>query len=195
MPNVYKLPQGIDFTFETERLLIRPLAEQDREFFVGLHTDEKIMKHNGGVVVPLLANKKFNSAINLNNKNTLEFNTLAIVDKFSHCTLGIMMIFQPPELYLKKQTETGIVLTRLAQGKKIPEEAISGLLSYTFKTLDIARIIARFNKTNLATKKFIQKLGFSFDKSQESTNAFMIYYDNKQWLKKQLNARTCKLFE
>ncbi len=35
-------------SFTTERLLIRPLAEQDKDVYISLYTDAKIMRNIGG---------------------------------------------------------------------------------------------------------------------------------------------------
>jgi RimJ/RimL family protein N-acetyltransferase len=44
---------------------------------------------------------------------------------------------------------------------KIPEEAMQALIGYAFDALELDRIHAFYNRKNFATKRFVDKLGFS----------------------------------
>jgi RimJ/RimL family protein N-acetyltransferase len=167
-------------TFSTERLVIRPLLAEDELFFCQLYTDNKVMRHTGGAIKLeqakasfqrcLLANQHVEhgkaktvltwAIVCGNNGNILGLQTLAFVTRPYNET-----IINTDKQAGVKQTEIGIMLAREANGKKIPEEALGALIKYAFTTLQLDRIHAFYNRKNFATKRFVDKLGFSAAKT------------------------------
>lgn len=174
-------------TFSTERLLIRPLIADDEMFFCQLYTNNKVMRHTGGAIKLEEAKASFKHCLRANqydlhgkaktvltwtivcgnNGHILGLQTLAFVTRPYNKT-----IINTEKKVGIKQTEIGIILAREANGKKIPEEAMQALIEYAFNTLQLNRIHAFYNCKNFATKRFIDKLGFS--------TAKIIVQQNKQ---------------
>ncbi len=50
-------------TFETERLIIRPLTQDDKTMFCALNSDDKIMRYVGKTLTPEKAESAFNNAM------------------------------------------------------------------------------------------------------------------------------------
>ncbi|MCH2055845.1 MAG: GNAT family N-acetyltransferase [Thalassotalea sp.] len=175
-----------ELTFETERLTVRPMRDEDRDFFVSLHTDEKIMKLTGGKLSEEVAHKKFRNAIDLNSTQSFTFKTWTVFDKKKNVPVGIQVLFRPSTPSSASSLEIGIILSRLFQGKGLPEEAMGGLMEFAFKTLGTKKIVATFSHNNLATKRFVRKLGFQFLPRTSDDNSFHIYFNADDWTKKLL---------
>ncbi|MCW8832880.1 MAG: GNAT family N-acetyltransferase [Colwellia sp.] len=155
-------------SFTTERLLIRPLAEQDKELYISLYTDEKIMRNIGSPLSQDAAEKAFDKTIIAMKKTPVKVMTWAIVNVDNNEGVGLQALnWQTPEI-----AEIGIMLLRHTNGRLLPEEAMGALMEYAFNYLSINIITAKYAKKNLATKRFVKKLGFT-----EIKNAT---YDNTQ---------------
>lgn len=143
-------------SFTTERLLIRPLAEQDKELYLSLYTNAKIMRHIGTPFTVEVAEQAFSKTIRAMNKPNPTVMTWAIVSLTTEKTIGIQALNRQS----KDSAEIGIMLLRVSNGKLIPEEAMGSLMEYGFNQLNLQSIIAHYAKVNLATKRFVKKLGF-----------------------------------
>jgi len=181
-------------SFTTERLLIRPLAEQDRNFFCLQFTNEKVMRHTGGTLTEEQAEKAFQRALNANERakkgGKKSLLTWAIVCLKQEIVIGTQTlsflirphnkkIIQQAEESGIKHTEIGIMLSPSANGKLFPEEAMGALMEYAFTQLSICRINAFYDSKNIATKRFVKKLGFSEVKTlNDNYNAANLKSDN-----------------
>ncbi len=83
------------------------------------------------------------------------------------------------------------MLAPKSNGKLYPEEAMGALMEYTFSQLKYNRVNAFYDSKNLATKRFVNKLGFTPAKEfmSESDNKNTIktsyhYYDHQHWQQK-----------
>ncbi|REL26344.1 N-acetyltransferase [Thalassotalea euphylliae] len=166
--------------FETDRFIIRPMQESERDFFISLHIDENIMKYTGGAVSEKTANAKFNNSIKLNQSEKITFKTWTIVAKENRQAIGIQVLYQPQQVMEPFTREIGIMIAKSSQGRLIPEEAMGALMEYAFSELSITRIIARFSVENIATKRFVKKLGFLFNK-QPTSGSYSVYFDKMHW--------------
>ncbi|PKG83192.1 N-acetyltransferase [Colwellia sp. 75C3] len=189
-------------SFTTERLLIRPLLADDEDFFCYQLTNEKVMRHTGGSLSSEEANKAFQRylranqrAINGGKKSVI---TWAIVCLKSETIIGTQTLsflilphnaitMNETEVTDIKQAEIGIMLSPKANGKLFPEEAMGALMEYAFTQLKISRINAFYNSRNLATKRFVNKLGFNpatavNDHSKSIDHTHYQYFDHEQWL-------------
>jgi len=200
LPSKYKLPEGINFTFETERLLIRPLEEKDREFYISLYTDAKIMRHICEPFTLEQADKAFNATLKAMNKAVETLNAMTmtwIVDDIeSTQSFGIMSVdFRNRNINVVKQKlthagccEFGIILMQQSHGKGLPNEAIIGLAKFTLTYFKVARIYCTYNKKNLAVSRFIKKIGFVKPTEIISLNSGTEYqYLPIDWLKNLIN--------
>lgn len=189
-------------SFTTERLLIRQLAETDREFYCQLYTDAKVMRSIGKPMTASTANKAFNRSLKALSREKKSVLTWAIITKETNNIIGIQALSwqKPPYELIQKtsnniekktennainQTEIGIMLATKANGQLYPEEAMGALMEYAFNYLFIDRINAFYASKNLATKRFIKKLGFHYDATQqpENTNDYYQYFDKIHWQK------------
>jgi len=188
-------------SFTTERLLIRPLAEQDESFFCQQYNNDKVMRHAGGALPLIEANKIFFNSLKANQRaiegTKKSVMTWAIVCKSSNSIIGTQafsFLIKPhntsvmEQMAVKKiqQAEIGIILAPKANGKLFPEEAMGALMEYGFTYLELDKINAFYESKNLATKRFVKKLGFIYNpalQNNDSGNSYQ-YADKKQWQQK-----------
>ncbi len=177
-------------SFTTQRLLIRPLAEQDKAFFCQQYTDAKVMRNISKPMSLPDAEKTFLRSLRANTRSKKTVLTWSIVCLDTNNIIGSQALSwqkpsHPPKPSKKEfnQAEIGIVLAQKANGKCFPEEAMGALMEYGFNYLSIDRINAFYARKNLATKRFVKKLGFVFDAAQqpENTNDSYQYFDKAQW--------------
>jgi ribosomal-protein-alanine N-acetyltransferase len=181
-------------SFTTERLLIRPLQTEDEAFFCRQFTNEKVMRHTGGTLSLEDANKAFQRslranerAINDGNKSVLTWARLCLNTETIIGTQTLSFLIRPHNKKIIQQaeesgikhTEIGIMLSPSANGKLFPEEAMGALMEYAFTQLSICRINAFYDSKNIATKRFVNKLGFSEVKTlSDNYNAANLKSDN-----------------
>ncbi|WP_170235888.1 GNAT family N-acetyltransferase [Colwellia demingiae] len=171
-------------SFTTERLLIRPLAVQDKALYLSLYCNAKIMKNIGEPLSLESAQKAFHNTLKAMDKTMPKVLTWAIVNKITNETIGIQALSESSQDDFKI-AEIGIMLSTKANGKQFPEEAMGALMEYGFHHLLLMRINAVYACKNLATKRFVNKLGFRFNnqpQGDEDNNEYQ-YFDQRQWNK------------
>ena len=188
-------------SFTTERLLIRPLLAEDETFFCQQHTNKKVMRYTGGTLSKEGASKAFQRSIRANErannggkKSLLTWAILCLKDEVIIGTQTLSFITRPYNAEIMqhadingiKQTEIGIILCPKANGKMFPEEAMGALMEYAFAQLEIECINAFYNSRNLATERFVNKLGFrvSSDFQQKNSSTRYQYFHHSQWQQK-----------
>lgn len=157
-------------TFESERLLFRPLAEEDRSMFISLFTDVNIMRYIGDTLDEQTAISTFETALKNNLKANQKYNTWAIIEKINQKSIGIIYLFKRPELHQAGDIEHGLMIERASNGKLYPEEACEKLIEYAFSIRHYKRVLAVYKDKNLATKRILKKLRFSFDETSFTGN-------------------------
>ncbi|MFD2165919.1 GNAT family N-acetyltransferase [Thalassotalea euphylliae] len=165
-----------DYTFETERLRIRPISEEDESLYVSLYTCERIMRNIGPVKTAEQAKKSFEKVVSAMRKSIVSrqpYYLFWIIElKETHQALGIQALnwCQIPLKHIdngtrihtgKNEPEIGIMLNRSAQGKQIPTEARAALLNFAFNYLNVKQIYTTFDSGNIPIARLIRKLGFS----------------------------------
>lgn len=150
-------------SFTTERLLIRPLAEQDKNVYTRLYSDAKTMRNISEPLSNIEAEQAFNKTLKAMRKDKPKAITWAIVTLDNNQCIGLQALnWQKTEV-----AEIGIMLLRNSNGKLLPEEAIGSLIEYGFNYLSLPQINACFTKKNLATARVAKKTGFTFDSTQQ----------------------------
>ncbi len=186
----YKKENTLMHSFTTERLLIRPLITEDEAFYCYQYTDKKMMRVIGPPLSQEQANSAFHRALKANENTQNKVRTWAIVDKSTNEIIGTQALSWLPTKQATKaipppfeQVEVGIMLATKANGRLLPEEAVSALMEYAFKELKIDRINAFYANINKATQRILKKIGFTYDPDvqDKSTNNGYQYFDQQQW--------------
>ena len=167
-------------TLETERLILRPLEERDRWLYRALYTDPKIMRHTAEPFTVEATDKMFDYAIKLKYQNAPKALVWVIQEQEAYRSIGIICLYKiSPDL---KGAMIGIMLIQAGQGKRYPEEAMTIVMKHGFG-FGLCQILAEFMKNNLATKRFVTKLGFEFlTKEHPDENFQYILMARNRWL-------------
>ncbi|ELO1774529.1 GNAT family N-acetyltransferase [Vibrio fluvialis] len=143
---------------ETERLILRALAEDDARDLFGIFSDHDVMKYwNSSPWVSIDEARLFiaNSVQAINSNTEV---TLGIYLKSTGQLLGKIMLFN----YAKesRRAEIGFGVSRNFWGKGIVLEAGTALIEYAFKNLQLRRIEAEIDPDNISSGKALERLGF-----------------------------------
>ncbi len=150
---------GMDFaTLETDRLILRHFTDADLVPFMAYRNDPDVARYQGWegiseaeahafiaeqkLVQPGVPGQWFQIAIALK-----EMGMLA-----GDCALKI-------NEHDERQAEIGYTLARAYQGKGIAAEAVSRILYYAFRTLELHRVIAITDCENTASIALLERLG------------------------------------
>ncbi|AAZ27985.1 GNAT family N-acetyltransferase [Colwellia psychrerythraea] len=176
--------------FTTERLLIRPLISEDEHFYCYQYTDKKMMRIVGEPLTQEQASAAFHRALKANNLEQDTVRTWAIVDKAANDIIGTQALSwlatrqtTKPSSSPIEQVEIGIMLATRANGKLLPEEAVSAIMEYGFKQLNIGRINAFYANKNRATQRILKKIGYIFEPclQDNTTDNGYQYFEQHQW--------------
>jgi len=150
------------------------------------------MRNCGGALTIEQTKKHFANALKSIKQNKKTVINWAIIEKSSNQFIGFQALsWQKPTHSPKptdvplNQVEIGIVLTTIANGKQYPEEAMGALMEYAFNYQNIDRINAFYARKNLATQRFVTKLGFIVNDKFNAPNTDDVYqyYDKTMWEK------------
>jgi len=150
-------------TFETERLLIRPISQQDQALYCSLYSNDKTMKFIGLPLTVAKASRAFNSIIKKQKLNNLYQTLWVIVFKACQSKVGIVATSQT-NLSINKQldeTEIGILLLNQYTGLKIGTEALKSLMRYLKHKTLVTKLHAFHHLKNIASDKAFRRLGFA----------------------------------
>ena len=169
-------------SFTTERLLIRPLDEQDRDLYFSLYCDEKTMRHIAKAFTHQEVEKAFNNTLKAMQKEKPKVMTWAIITLDNNECIGIQALNWQTQK-IANTAEIGIMLTAESQGQRFPEESMNALIGYAFNLLGLDKINAFYSKGNLKSKRVFDKLGFIFDVEQQpkNTNDSYQFFDKENW--------------
>ena len=183
-------------SFTTERLLISPINEQDKELYISLYTDENIMRYIDTPLSKEAAESAFSRTIKAIQKQKPSVITWTIVTLEDNKCIGIQALnWQRSQLnYSKKANipEIGIMLLPQAHKRLLAEEALGALVEYAFNHFSLNQINACFEKENIAMVRVAQKTGFSTDRTQQPTDPLQqvdsVYRESwhRQYIKTQL---------
>jgi ribosomal-protein-alanine N-acetyltransferase len=142
----------------TERLLLRPVAESDVEVLYGIFSDPTVMRYWNTAPWDNLTQAKDSIHRSIEAYQTGEFLQLGIAQKSDDRLIGTCTLFNFN--HQCKRAEIGYALARSAWGAGFMQEALSALITYAFTTLNLHRIEAEIDPHNVASAKTLERLGF-----------------------------------
>lgn len=168
--------------FQTSRLSCRPININDRSLYQRLYCCEKVMRNISPPLSIEQANTAFERAIKLQSSHKPKLMSWTIIDTSTQQAIGIQGLTWKNK-YNHTEADIGFMLLPKANGKLFPEEAMGALMEYGFSYLGINKITAHYAKANLATQRFVKKLGFTFPSTDNKTledNLIFCYAEQKQ---------------
>ena len=145
--------------FETPRLTLRRITEEDAPLILQLNSDPDIVKY---VHEPTLESEEQAINIIVNIIIPQYLNNLgrwAIHTKNNNEFIGWCGIKYKPEM---DETDLGFRLKKTAWGKGYATESAQHTLEYAFNTLNLRLITGRAHIENIASQKVLEKIGMIF---------------------------------
>ena len=144
--------------FSSNRLDFRLLKAADREIFISLYRDPKVMRKIGPVLSETEAGDLFESVIRTNQKKHFKQYVWGVFDKQTKLHCGLIML----KTISERKCEIGIMLDQKKNGKGYSLEALSRACRFALTNLEQSEVIGRFAKSHFVIKKQLIQLGFSF---------------------------------
>lgn len=141
----------------TPRLLLRPLAAGDRDLYVRLYSDPRVMAHLGEPRTPVEADAGFRLSLDLQARRA-EFPSrwIAVLRRTGQA-IGLLGLVADA---VSGAAETGILLLPEAQRRGLAGEALGALAAAAFDRGWVATLWARHAPANLAMARVLARLGF-----------------------------------
>lgn len=142
---------------ETERLILRPWAEADREAFARINGDSRVSDWLGGPIDRLASD----AAIDRSNAHIAEFGFgfWAAERKADKALVGMVGLRHTPEDTPMPGLEVGWRLDPAAQGQGLASEGAKASLDWGFANLPAAEILAFTARTNLRSQAVMKRIG------------------------------------
>lgn len=148
------------FSWETERLCLRPMVEGDEALFRALYTDPETMRFIGTPLSDEQMTRKFRKILGDMQRQPFKCLFLVILEKASQLPLGICGMPQFNHDAIRQ--EVGLVLIKQARSRGIAREGLAALVNRIFATCSsVDEVWAQFSTENLAAQQLVVAVGFS----------------------------------
>lgn len=142
---------------QTDRLLLRTLAEEDLDAVLDFWGDEEVMKYCGGAGSREREERALKFYINLQNERG--YSPYAVILKENAELIGVCG-FNPP--YDHEYMELMYHFAKKYWGKGFATEAGIACVNYAREYLNAEKIVAYIDPNNQASEKVLTKLGFIY---------------------------------
>ncbi|WP_249691647.1 GNAT family N-acetyltransferase [Stappia sp. WLB 29] len=147
---------------ETERLLLRPWADEDREPFAALNADPEVMRYFPSVLDRQESDAMIESARQRTREDGICFQPVVV--KESGTFIGFVGLSRPRyPVPFAPCVEVGWRLARSAWGYGYASEAASAWLRFGFEILGLEEIVSFTTVTNTPSRRVMERLGMQRD--------------------------------
>lgn len=149
-------------TYETERLILRPMSREDKNFVFELYNRPKFIQHIGNRNVNTIEDAE-NYILNrfAPQIERLGYGNYLLVTKEGNEKVGAVGIFEREGLDI---VDIGYSLLEEFEGKGYAFEAAQKVKSIGMDEFGLTKISAIISKDNISSQKLIEKLGLRFKK-------------------------------
>jgi RimJ/RimL family protein N-acetyltransferase len=165
-------------TIETDRLILKPYTPAERDAFIALLTDERVMEYvDKGVMSPEAAGALWRKMMDEMYPRGVD-TIWAVFARDDGRYVGNASIRPMPE---KPQNwEIGYYLRFGEWGKGFGTELARRLVGYGFEELELEAVFATVDYENAPSRKILQKAGMSFyEEAVDEQGTFCVYRVNK----------------
>jgi len=143
---------------ETKRLILRPIALDDKYEIFDYRSDEVSNKYQGWIPKTIGDVESFIGKISTKINEAGSWFQFVIIEKETHKIIGDLGVhFLDSE---NKQAEIGCTLNKDFQAKGYATESIKRVIDYLFKELNKHRIIASIDPDNKNSIRLVERIGF-----------------------------------
>lgn len=159
--NLQDLQNAVD-SYETERLLLRPMSPEDAEFILDLYNRPKFIQFIGDRNLKTVTDAEdYIKNRFLPQFERLGYGNYLMVTKEGHHKIGGVGIFEREGLEV---VDIGFSLLDEFEGKGYAYEAASKIKSVGMNNYGLKKISAITTKDNFSSQKLIEKLGLRFQR-------------------------------
>ena len=156
-------PSEIAPVIETDRLLLRPWVDEDREAFAALNADPEVMRYFPSTLDRAESDALLDTARQRSGEDGICFQPVVV--KESGSFIGFVGLNQPRHaLPFAPCVEIGWRLARSAWGHGYASEAARAWLRFGFETLNLDEIVSFTTVTNTPSRRVMERLGMQRDK-------------------------------
>lgn len=149
-------------SYETERLIIRPMNLEDKEVIFELYNSPKFIKYIGNRNIKTIADaENYIKDKFLPQFEKLGFGNYMVIVKDGNKKIGGVGIFEREGLEV---VDIGFSLLEEFEGKGYAYEAAQKVMSVGMNQFGLKKISAITSKDNFSSQKLIEKLGLKFKK-------------------------------
>lgn len=157
---------------ETERLILRPLNENDTDSVFAMRSNPEVMRF---IRAPQMKKSEAQRWINLVSSRwkTEKIGFCAVIEKASNQFIGWCGLWRLTET---GEIEIGYALFKEFWGKGFAVEASEAFLIYGFEKLKLEKIVAVAQPKNKNSRRVMEKLGMNFDYIGEFYGHDLVHY-------------------
>ena len=152
-------------TFETERLLMRPLRIDDQVFYCACYTDPLLMQHIGEPLTQEAALRSFTAAMKVRLATPTRRYTWAMQEKATGVTVGLLAMFCDKAEPDPVTAELGTIMLSQFQNRGFTSEALRKLADTAFSSTPLKALLVKHKSQNSAVTGVMAKLGYIADAS------------------------------
>ncbi|TKG97245.1 N-acetyltransferase [Puteibacter caeruleilacunae] len=143
---------------ETERLTIRPIAQNDKDEVFAYRSDAEANKYQGWIPETLKDVESFIGKVATRINEPETWFQFVVIEKEAKKLIGdIGVHFLGEE---NKQVEIGCTLSKDFQNKGYATESVKEVINYLFENLDKHRIITSIDPNNIDSIRLVERVGF-----------------------------------
>ncbi|MET3034632.1 GNAT family N-acetyltransferase [Chryseobacterium sp. NRRL B-14859] len=166
-------------TYETERLIVRPMSLEDKDIIFKLYNSPKFIQYIGDRNIRTVADAEdYIRNRFLPQMERLGFGNYLVLTKEGHHKIGAVGIFEREGLDI---VDIGYSLLEEFEGKGYAFEAAQKVKSIGMEDFGLPKISAIISKDNASSQKLIEKLGLKFKKyiTLPGENEELNYYETE----------------
>jgi ribosomal-protein-alanine N-acetyltransferase len=158
---------------ETERLVLRPIREDDLEHLLALWNDAEVMRYIGSGNVRTSKETEDRMQRLLSHWREHGFGYWALFSKADGCFAGSCGVAY---LHGLADAELGYSVARRYWGQGLATEAAARVLRHAFEVLRLPRVLAVAQVGNVASQKVLLKLGMTFQRADQDEGREALLY-------------------
>ena len=157
---------------ETERLILRPMNENDADSVFAMRSDANVMRF---IRAPQTNRSEAQGWINLISSrwDTEKIGFCAVIEKQSGKFIGWCGLWRLTET---DEIEVGYALFKEFWGKGYAVEASEAFLIYGFEKLNLEKIVAVAQPENQNSRRVMEKLGMNYNYTGDFYNRKLVHY-------------------
>jgi [ribosomal protein S5]-alanine N-acetyltransferase len=183
-PSIHQFYGGIQvkhLKIETDRMIIRAYQESDLHEAFKLMQDKDLFEYLPMEVMSFEDYKKLFSWLircyDVSSENKWFKYSFVITDKKNGKHLGWCGVGSLD--YDHSDTEIFYLIGKPFWGNGYATEAVSGLMNYCFEQMNLTRLSALVKPDNIPSKKVIEKLGFSYQRTMSGLSEEFDFYNGE----------------